>query len=131
MRAGRLAARAGLLLRRHLVTAACVGAFSLAMIRVAIGGTGPEPQEPPDGYSLESGRASLEWNRGTRPGPVTLQVSEEDPTFAKPIFNKVVTSASFTLTTVRPGKRYFWRLVQGAAPSPVATFEVSPDYADF
>jgi hypothetical protein len=131
MRSGPALVGAAIFARRYLVTAACVGAFACAMVRAAASGVGPVPQEPPDGYSLLSGRISLEWNRGDRPGPIALEVSEEDPSFSKPIYGKVATGTTFTLTTVRPGKKYFWRLVQGGAPSPVATFEVSPDYADF
>jgi hypothetical protein len=117
--------------RRHLVAAACVCAFAVAMIGTAVHGNGPVPQGPPDGYSLVSGRVSLEWNRGTRPQPITLEVAEDDPSFVKPVFQKVVNGAAFTLTTVHPGKKYYWRLLQNNYTSPTASFEVSSDYADF
>jgi hypothetical protein len=131
MRASRALIGALFFARRHLVSTACIGGFAFAMLRVTLAGAGPVPQEPPEGYTLTSGRASLGWNRGTRPAPITLEVSEDAPTFATPVYRKVVAGTSFTLTTTRPGKKYYWRLVQDGRPSPTATFEASPDYADF
>ena len=113
---------------RYLATAALVGGLAAAMIGVAANGAGPAPQQPPDGYPVASGRI---WNKGTRNGPVTLQVSVDDPSFSAPILKKVVGGVSHTLTDVRPGKTYFWRLLQGADASPTATFEVPATYVDF
>jgi len=131
MRAGNVILGAVVFARRYLVTVAILCAFAAAMIGSAMYGNGPVPQGPPEGYSLVSGRVSLEWNRGTRPQPITLEVAEDDPSFAKPVFQKVVSGTAFTLTTVRPGKKYYWRLVQNDQASPTASFAMSPDYADF
>jgi len=116
---------------RYAAAAALVAGLAVAMIGVAAGGTGPMPQQPPDGYSVASGRISLEWNRGTRKGPITLQISVNDSSFSKPILMKTIGGISHLLTDVRPGSTYYWRLVQGGEPSPTATFEVSASYVDF
>ena len=116
---------------RYAATAALVGALAAAMIRVATVGTGPVPQGPPDGYSAASGKVSLEWNKGTRKEPLRLQVSADDPSFAAPIVDKPVTGTAYSLPGVQPGKRYYWRLLQGGEPSPVSSFVVPASHVDF
>jgi len=115
---------------RYAATAALVAGLAAAMIGVATEGTGPVPQQPPDGYSVASGRVSLEWNRGTRKGPITLQVSVDDPSFSKPILRRAVGGTSHSLTDVKPGRTYYWRLLQDDGASPTATFEVAADYVE-
>lgn len=130
MREGLIPGTIGLL-RRHLVAAACVVAFASALAGAALSGTGPAPQGPPEGYEVVSGQVSLEWNRGTRTEPIRVELSEGDPSFAKPAFAKIVPGTSHTVTTLRPGATYYWRLVQGDRPGPVASFRVSESYVDF
>jgi len=115
---------------RYAATAALVAGLAAALIGVAATGTGPMPQQPPDGYSVASGRISLEWNKGTRKEPIKLQVSVDDPSFSKPILQRAVGGTSQTLTEVKPGRTYYWRLLQGDGASPTATFEVSATYVE-
>jgi hypothetical protein len=125
---------AGLALRlawRYLVTALLIGGLAAAMIGVATAGTGPMPQQPPDGYAVASGRVSLEWNKGTRKEPITLEVSMDDPGFATPVVRKPVGGVTHSMTELRPGKTYYWRLVQGGSASPTASFEVRANHVDF
>jgi hypothetical protein len=131
MRVLSVIAYAARFLWRYLATAALLGGLAAAMLGVALSGTGPEPQQPPEGYSVASGRVSLEWNKGTRKGPITLEVSIEDPTFSKPIVKKTTGAVSHLMAEIRPGKTYFWRLVQGSETSPTASFTVPADYVDF
>jgi hypothetical protein len=116
---------------RYLAAAALIGGLTTAMVGVALSGTGPVPQGPPEGYSVASGRVSLEWNKGTRKGPITLEVSVDDPTFAKPIVQKKISGVSHQMAEIRPGKTYYWRLVQGSEKSPTASFRVPASYVDF
>jgi hypothetical protein len=115
---------------RYAATAALVGALAAAMIRVAAVGTGPVPQGPPNGYSVASGRVSLEWNKGTRKEPFKVQVSVEDPSFAEPIVDKAVSGTSYALPNLLPGKKYYWRLVQGDEASPTSSFEVPMSHVE-
>jgi len=113
------------LVRSHLVAAALVAALAAAFVEVYTTGTGPVPQAPPEGLLVERGRATLQWNRGTRPGPMTLQISLDDPDFAEPILERKVNGTSHTLNDLEPGRVYYWRLVHEGEASPAASFEVS------
>ena len=113
---------------RYLAAVALVAGLAAAMIGVAVGGTGPAPQQPLEGYSVSGGRVSLEWNKGTRKEPVTLEVSVGDPSFSKPILKRVVTGTSHPLNDLRPGNTYYWRLLQDGEAGPTASFEVPANY---
>jgi hypothetical protein len=115
---------------RYAVTAVLVIGLAAAMIEVATSGTAPAPQQPPDGYSAASGRISLEWDKGTRTTPITVQISVDDPSFSKPILDRVVGGGAYTLTDIRPGKAYYWRLVQDGDAGPTANFKVPANYVD-
>ena len=116
---------------RYLATAALLGGLAAAMVGVALSGTGPVPQGPPEGYSVASGRVSLEWNKGTRKVPITLEVSVDDPTFSKPVVQKKVGGGSHLMAEILPGRTYYWRLVQGTDAGPTASFNVPSNYVDF
>lgn len=112
--------------RKYLVALFMLGAFGAAMFEVYVTGTGPVPQQPPEGYAIEELTATLRWDNGTRGGPVTLEVSVDDPGFAKPLLSRETASGSYALRDLEPGRTYYWRLVQAGRSSPVASFKTSP-----
>ena len=115
----------GIFLRRYLAALALVTTLAAALIQVYTTGTGPMPQQPPEGYTIENSRASLQWDRGTRSEPIQLQVSIDDPTFAKPAVDRKVNGTAHSLSNLQSGATYYWRLVQEGAASPAASFRVS------
>jgi len=123
-RTGILVRLAGFL-RRYAIAVALIAALVIAMVRVQTSGVGPVPQYPPEGYTAVKTQVSLQWNKGTREEPITLQVSIDDPTFSEPVLDKKVGGTSHSMSKLEGGKTYYWRLVQGEEPSPVATFKVS------
>ena len=117
--------RLGIFLRRYLVAVVLVASLGWALVQVYTSGTGPMPQQPPEGYTVERARASLQWNRGTRSEPITLQISIDDPTFAEPKVDRKVNGTSHSLNNLERGSTYYWRLVQAGEASPIASFKVS------
>lgn len=115
----------GILARRYLVALALLATLAAALVEVYTTGTGPMPQQPPEGYTIEISRTSLQWDRGTRTDPITLQISIDDPTFAAPKVDRKVNGTSHSLNDLQRGSTYYWRLVQAGAPSPTASFKVS------
>jgi len=125
MRAVEMLVRLGIFLRRYLVAVLLVGLLAAALIEVYATGTGPMPQQPPEGYTVERARASLQWNRGTRTEPITLQISIDDPTFASPKVERKVNGTTHSLNDLQRGSTYYWRLLQAGEPGPTASFKVS------
>ena len=115
----------GIFARRYVVALALIAALVAALVQVYTTGTGPMPQQPPQGYLVERARASLQWNRGTRTEPITLQVSIDDPTFAEPAVERKVNGTHHSLNDLQSGSTYYWRLMQDGEPSPIASFKVS------
>ncbi len=112
-------------IRKYLVAAALIVAFATTYYEVYVTGVGPMPQHPPEGYSVERGHAVLQWNKGTKDEPINLQISMDDPGFTKPIVDRKMTGISYTARELIPGHNYYWRLVQGDAIGPVASFKTS------
>ena len=104
--------RLGIFLRRYLVAVALLATLVVALVQVYATGTGPMPQQPPEGYTVERARASLQWNRGTRTETITLQISIDDPTFSAPKVDRQVNGTSHSLNDLQRGSTYYWRLVQ-------------------
>jgi len=117
-------------LRNYAVALLLVGMLLAALIQVYAAGTPPAPQQPPEGYMVEQDRVSLEWNAGTRDQPVVLQVSIDDPRFTDPVVEREMKGTSHSMTRLRGGATYYWRLVQGGRPGPVASFRVSRYHVD-
>ncbi len=123
--------RAGLIpriwrfLRTYLVALALIFTLAFAFFEVYVTGVGPVPQQPPEGYTIERTNATLQWNKGTKKGPINLQVSMDDPKFKAPILEREVKNTSHAMNKLEPGHTYYWRLVQNDKPSPVATFKTS------
>jgi len=111
--------------RRYLVAVALIGGLLVVLVQVDLFGTGPMPQYPPEGYTSYKTQESLQWEKGTREEEIVLQVSIDDPSFAAPALEKKVSGTSHSLNKLEGGKTYYWRLMQGDRPSPVATFKVS------
>ncbi|MBW2277481.1 MAG: hypothetical protein JRF63_08315 [Deltaproteobacteria bacterium] len=123
-RTGILVRLAGFL-RRYVIAVALIATLAVALVQVEVSGVGPVPQYPPEGYTTVKTQVSLQWNKGTREEPITLQVSIDDPTFAAPVLEKKVGGTSHSMSKLEGGKTYYWRLMQSEQPSPVATFKVS------
>jgi predicted PurR-regulated permease PerM len=118
--------RLWLFARKYLVVLLLIGCFAFAMFQVYITGTPPVPQQPPQGYTLGRLQARLQWNKGTRPGAIQLQVSVDDPDFIEPLVDKKTTGSNHSMRNLLPGHTYYWRLVQEGKPGPVASFKTSP-----
>jgi hypothetical protein len=116
--------------RSYLVPILLLATLTAAIVQVYTTGTPPVPQEPPEGYVVQSGRVDLEWNRGTRLEPIQLQVSIDDPKFTKPAIERSAPGASYSLGELQPGHVYYWRLVQGEKAGPTASFETSKYYVN-
>ena len=105
--------------------------FFKAFIGVYAVGVGPVPQQPPEGYKVEQGQVTLQWNKGTRQGPITLQISMDDPSFSEPVYEKEVAGKTYVMRQIENGHVYYWRLIQNEKSSPVATFKTSPHAVKF
>jgi len=116
---------AGAWLRQYAVALALVMTLAGSLVAVNIWGSGPVAQQPPEGYTIERDRASLQWDKGTREAPVTLQVSVGSPDFDEMLVNKVVKGNGHTLRKLERGATYYWRLVQNGKAGPTASFKVS------
>lgn len=112
-------------LRSYGVAVAILIAFFSSFFGVYLFGTGPVPQQPPEGYEVEREQVVFQWNRGTRKEPIRLQVSKDDPTFSKPVLDKEVPSKTHVMKNLENGHTYYWRLLQGNKPSPRASFKTS------
>lgn len=113
------------LLRSYAVAVALVLALGAAFIEVYFIGTGPATQQPPEGYTIQNTNATLQWDRGTKKEPIQLQIAIDDPDFTELFVDKEVNGKTHRLNDLEPGHTYYWRLVQGDKPSPVATFKTS------
>jgi hypothetical protein len=123
-RTGILVRLAGFL-RRHTIAVVLIATLVVILVNAELHGVGPMPQYPPEGHTTVKTQVSLQWNKGTREEPITLQVSIDDPTFSEPMLEKKVGGTSHSMSKLEGGKTYYWRLVQGERPSPVASFKVS------
>jgi len=121
----------GVWLRRYAVALALIGTLGGSLVAANLWGTAPSPQQPPEGYVSEDDRATLQWDKGTRKAPITLQISLDDPDFGKPLVDKAVSGTGHTLSKLERGGTYYWRLVQDGVPGPTASFGVSKYNASF
>lgn len=112
-------------LRKYLVAVTLIAGLAVVLVQVDRYGTGPAPQYPPEGYTSYKTQESLQWDKGTREEPIVLQVSIDDPSFAEPVLEKKVSGTSHSMNKLEGGKTYYWRLMQGDRPSPIASFKVS------
>ncbi len=117
--------------RIYLVTVALIYLLAAAFLEVYTTGMGPVPQQPPEGYTVEQMRATLQWNKGTREEKIRLQVAMDDPSFTKPILDKKTAGKSHNMKDLKPGHTYYWRLVQGNKTSSVAMFKTSAYVINF
>jgi phosphodiesterase/alkaline phosphatase D-like protein len=111
--------------RSYGVAIALVVVFFTSFVGVYAFGTGPVPQQPPEGYEVEREQVTFQWNRGTRKAPIRLQVSRDDPSFSNPVLDLKVQGKTQVMRNLENGHIYYWRLMQGDKPSPVATFKTS------
>lgn len=119
------------LARRHLVAAALVGTLAWSALEVYTVGTPPAPQSPPFGATLYGPSAELRWGRGTRGGEIRLQVAPDDPGFAAPVVDEVVSGAGRKIEGLEAGRTYTWRLVRDGEPGRNMEFEIARDAFGF
>jgi hypothetical protein len=117
--------------RLYLVTSLLALTLSWTFLTGFLTGVGPTPQSPADGYKFERTRATLQWDRGNRQGPIVLQVSMDDPDFGQPLIDRPVKRATHRFENLSPGHTYYWRLIQGEKRSPVASFKTSRNALSF
>ena len=125
MRAIQVSVKIWEFIRAYAVAILLIAALAAAFFEVYVLGTGPVTQEPPEGYLNEVTNVTLQWNRGTRKKPIKLQIAVDDPSFAKPLFDREMSGTTHTMNELEPGHTYYWRLMQEDDPSPVATFKTS------
>ena len=111
-------------LRKYFAAVFLITALVGSLAGNKLYGTGPMPQQPPEGYELHRGTVTLHWNKGTKKGDIVLQVSVDDPDFSTPILEKKLAASSHALSDLKRGKQYYWRLLQNNKPSPTASFKV-------
>jgi len=111
-------------LRKYFVAVFLVAALLGSLAGNKIYGTGPTPQQPPEGYELHRGMVTLHWDKGTQKGDIVLQVSVDNSDFSEPLFEKKLAASFYTLRELERGKQYYWRLLQNNKPSPTASFKV-------
>jgi len=109
-----------------LITGTCKMFFN-----VYVTGTGPMPQQPPEGYVVERTQATFQWNRGNLSLPMRLQVSTDEANFENPTLDRKVTGTTHTMHNLEPGHVYYWRLVQGDKVSPLASFKTAKNAVTF
>ena len=120
-------------LRIYLVLLLLAAAFLFAVAERLLFGIGPTPQLPPEGYMSENRQVTLQWDPGDRGGPIALEVAVDSPDFRRKVvaLPAVKGRTTHVLDDLSPGHTYYWRLVQGKAASPVATFKTSNDAIRF
>lgn len=123
-RTGILVRLAGFI-RRYTIAVVLIAMLVVAMAKVETSGVPPMPQQPPEGFETVETHVSLQWDKGTREEPITLQVSIDDPDFEEPFLERKVNGTSHSLSKLEGGKTYYWRLVQDTEPGPTASFRVS------
>lgn len=111
--------------RSYSVAIALIVAFTQAFIEVYSQGTLPATQMPPEGYTVKRLNTTLQWNKGTRDEPITLQISMDTPDFSNPILERKIQGNTHTARNLEPGHTYYWRLVQDSGASSVASFVTS------
>ncbi|MCU0664694.1 MAG: hypothetical protein MUC50_20525 [Myxococcota bacterium] len=117
--------------RDYLIAITLISMLAFSFIKVAVVGVGPAPQGPPQDYELGKTQIELEWSKGNREGEIRVQVSMDDPSFAKPFVDKPTTATTHSLNDLEPGRLYYWRLVQNGRTSRVARFGTASNAVKF
>ncbi len=118
-------------IRKYLIFLAILITFGVSMLEVTRG-TGPRPQQPPEGYLEHRSSTTLQWNRGTTKEPIQLQISIDDPAFKGELFlDKEVSGKTHALRDLEQGKTFYWRLVSDKGKSPVFHFVTSDSAVEF
>lgn len=113
------------LARTYLVALLLVAGLGVSCARTLLRDIGPRPQHPPPGYVLARTQVQLQWSTGNRSGEIRVQVST-DAAFDELVVDDVISRNTRDLKDLKPGRTYYWRLVQRGRIGSVASFEVSP-----
>jgi hypothetical protein len=111
--------------RTYLVALLLVVGLGVSCARTLLEDIGPRPQHPPPGYALSRTQVQLQWSTGNRSGEIRVQVST-DAAFGELLVDEVPAKNTRDLEGLRPGRTYYWRLVQRGRTGSAASFEVSP-----
>lgn len=115
-------------LRKYAVLLIILVALGWKIGGTLINGMMPVPQLPPNGYELEQGAVTLQWNKGNIEAPITLQISTTED-FEELVFEKEVTGITHRYSdNLERGQVYFWRLSQNEQLSPTSNFVVSAQH---
>ena len=115
-------------LRKYAVLIALLTILTVELVTVQLNGMGPRPQLPPRGYEAESGNITLQWNKGNRDKPITVQVSKTKD-FENIVFERQVSGTTTNWgTSLERGQTYYWRLMQDEQPSSISRFTISKQH---
>ncbi len=117
-------------LRLYLVALILLGIFVWTVLEVYVLGVGPVPQQPPPGFVEDRLDTRLQWHRGNREEPMTLEVAK-DPDFKDKVVDRMASGTVHNLNDLEPGQTYYWRLIQGEKPSRTYYFKTSENAVAF
>ncbi|MBN2804236.1 MAG: hypothetical protein JXR91_14165 [Deltaproteobacteria bacterium] len=115
-------------LRKYALLILILVMLTTELVSVSLNGMSPKPQLPPNGYVVESGSVTMQWNKGNIDKPITLQLSKTED-FTDIVLERKVTGTTTSYgDSLERGVTYYWRLMQDEIPSAVSKFSVSKQH---
>ena len=101
----------------------------IALVQLCVAGVGEntslQPQHPPDGFVVSRTLTRVQWQRCEGTGEYRVELAIDKPEFSHIALSKKTQKTHTNIHGLKPGHRYYWRVVRDGFKSAVVDFYVS------